>query len=554
MRIARLINREKRGRHFRGLCLLLPFFVFGGASHAFADISLIDPPNSETRYQTLPAQGGTLRSFTLNAGIDLSESYLTNVYGTAIPSEQKGDYYSRAALDLGLHDHTLRFSADATYTLAADYFMNESSRIRVTNYFNGLADAEIIPGHLFLDGRAFATPLYVSSLGALAPSGEALPGSASANVRDSYGYEAQPKLLFRLGDFAKSNLTAEYGAVYLVQPSGAPAPTPTPGFTPPPSNLSNFAITEDLSSGTDFNRMNWSLIGMDAEQSRSVGRLETREGLANLDYAVSREFWLLSTVGYQTFDASPPLIRNLNGLVAMGGVRFTLGPSFEASAKAGRQYNSPSYTGELHYEMTPTSAVVAAVTDTVTTPAARLLDNLNNLASTDAGTLVNSNDQFSSGAVSSFSTFDAVPVDDTSFDNVIARYRVAQASFLSEAERTHLSLTGFGVIRDDLSPVPGGTDLRQTSVGLAFLASRNLTPKTTATFQTMYTFQTILGGHDNIFSANGVIYYALAPEMSIYARAAYMQRQSSDSLVALSPENGNLSDAEFTIGIHRQLF
>ncbi len=164
-----------------------------------------------------------------------------------------------------------------------------------------------------------------------------------------------------------------------------PPPTPILRIDPSPFKFSAFAVTEDISNGTDFNRMNWDLIGSDAEQSRSVGGLETREGLANLKYAVSREFWLLSDgrISRHSMRARHSSAISM-GLVAMGGVRFTLGPAFDASVIAGRQYNSPSYTGELHYEMTPTSAVVAAVTDTVTTPAARLLDNLDNMASTDA--------------------------------------------------------------------------------------------------------------------------------------------------------------------------
>ena len=221
----------------------------------------------------------------------------------------------------------------------------------MTNNFNGLADAVIIPGNLFLDGRAFATPLYVSSLGSLAPADETLPGNASANVRDTYGYEAAPKLTFRLGDFAKSDLTAEYGAVYLVQPSDAPPPPTLPGLTPPPSNFSAYAISEIISNGISFNRLNWDLIGSDAEQSRSVGGLTTREGLADLKLCGEPGILAARKGGYETFDASPALSRNLDGPRGDGWVRFTLGPSFDATVMAGRQYNSPSYTGELHYEM-----------------------------------------------------------------------------------------------------------------------------------------------------------------------------------------------------------
>ena len=544
-----------KGRRYFGVrSLVLVLSVPCAISQAYAADSGDAPQGSETKYKSDPSGGGPSKAFTLNAGIDLSETYLTNVLGTAVPGDKKGDYDSRAALNLGLHEHTLRLSANATYTLSADYYLRNSSHLRVTNNFNGLADAVIIPGNLFFDARAFATPVYVSSLGSLAPVDETLPGNASANVRDTYGYEAAPKLTFRLGDFAKSDLTAEYGAVYLVQPSDAPPPTTLPGLTPPPSNLSAYAISEIISNGISFSRLNWDLIGSDAEQSRSVGGLTTREGLADLKFAVSREFWLLAKGGFESLDASPALSRNLDGPIAMGGIRYTLGPAFDATVMAGRQYNSPSYIANLHYEMSATSAIVATVTDTVTTPAERLLEGLDKMAATDQGTLVDSTDQLSGGVASSFSTFDAAPTDNTSFDNVIARYRVAEAALLYEGLRTHLSLTGFGVIRDDLSPVPAGTALRQTSIGLAFLASRDLTPKTSATFGTTYSFQTILGGHDSILNTNGEIRYALAPDMSLYARAAYLQRISSDSLVAISPLNGNVSDAQFTIGIHRVLF
>jgi uncharacterized protein (PEP-CTERM system associated) len=518
-----------------------------------ADASAAATQGAETKQRSTTASTATSRTFWLNLDLDLSETYLTNVLGSAVPNQQKGDYDSRARIDLGLHDHTERLTADVSYSLAADYFLQNSSHFRVTNNLNALADAIIIPGNLFLDARAFAAPVYVSSLGALAPSGATLPGNAG-NIRDTYGYEAQPKLTFRLGDFAKSDLTAQYGAAYLVQPSGAPAATPTPGLTPPPANISSFSITEGISNGSFFNRMNWDLSGSYADQSSSAIRLMTTAGLADLKYAVSREFQLLTKVGYETFDASPALTRNLNGIVAMGGVRFTLGPAFDGSILAGRQYNSPSYTGDLHYEMSPTSSIVAALKDTVTTPAARLLENLSNMAATDEGAIVDSSYLLSGGVPSTFSTFDDIPEDNTSFDNAIARYRTARATLLYETLRTHLSLTAFGTIKDDLSPVTTGTQTRQTSVGLTFLASRNLTPNTTATLGTTYSVQTILGGRDNIISFNGEIRYALAPDMSLYARAAYVQRLSSSSLVTISPFDGNVSDAQFTIGIRRLLF
>jgi hypothetical protein len=357
-----------------------------------------------------------------------------------------------------------------------------------------------------------------------------------------------------MGDIAKSDLTASYGAEFFLQQSGAPTETFSPLLEPPPSNMQAYAATEKISSGSYFGRSMWDVIASDKEQTRNAGGLADREGSVDYDYALTRQVVLLSTAGYEAFDATPPLTRNINGIVALGGVRIALGPAFEFQVRAGRQYNAASYTGNLHYEINPAMSLAGGISDTVTTPAHLLLDNLENLTATDQGTLYDNNYELSNDLQSAFSAFNTAFGLGSGLSNTIQRYQTAKLSLLYETSRTHLRLTGFGVEQDILSPLPFGIDPHEMTYGVTALASRDFTRRLTGTIDTTYSIEHIFSGHDDILNTGGSLSYKLNPLMSVYVRANYLTRLTSQSLITLSPEGGNLSTAEFRIGIQRQLF
>lgn len=501
--------------------------------------------------------GEVHRTFWFSGRVDLSETYTTNARGVASGEhdEDKGDFVTRGRLDLGLHERTARFIADVNYALSADYYARTDTPTRISNNLTALARAEVVPEHLFLAGRAFAQPIYISRLGALAASDRQLPGDAASVIRDTYGFDVDPQFTFLLGDFARSTLSAAYGMVFFEQPNGASENVPLPpDVLTPPQDTRTWMVSEKLSSGPFFQRLHWDLLVMNQEQSRDVGDFKQRTGLADASYAVARDVFVLGRVGYQSFDSSPELTRNLDGVIAMGGVRFTAGPTFDASILVGRMFNATSFIGNLHFEMSPRMAINGTLTDTVSTPGQSLLDSLNNLAASSEGEFYNTSYQLSPQTVSTFSDFDPVPIASGSFDNTISRYRRASISFLYEGERTHVRAMAFGSIRDILTPVEPNIDTEQKIIGANLAVERDILRSLKGIVEAGYSIQDIFGGQNRILHARGELAYSVTPETFLYLRGAYVRRQSSHELTDITPAAGDLSDTEITIGIRRILF
>jgi uncharacterized protein (PEP-CTERM system associated) len=501
------------------------------------------PPAKPGAPQAIPP------SFFLKINAELSETYTTNALGLTDAAKAVDDFDTRGSVHVALHEAVERFTADVDYRFSADYFARTSSSIQISNNLAGLADAVIFPEYVTFDTSFFAAPVFVSPLGAITSGGRPLPKGANSNIRDTYGYSAAPKLTFRLGDFASSTLTPSYSSVYFVRPAGASNVVPI-GGTPPPHS-STFSVVEQLISGDDFYRLHWSAVGTYTQTSHSALGLKESSGVAEIDYAVTRELYLLSNVGYQAYNAAVPLSKNLSGLVALGGVKWVYGTS-EASVRAGEQFNSASYLGEAHIEVSPSLTVAANLDDSISTPANQLLGNLSNLAATSSGSLYDTSDLLSQNNPASLGSFDPVSGGDFGFDNTISRYRAVRVSVLYDYLNTHFIFVAFGTRRNILSAVPAGESARQTNAGASLIGSRDLGPKLTVDLRLEYRNEQIfIAGHDNAINVGADAAYHLTPDVDLYFRADYVRRLSSATLTAALPPAGSLSDTSFTIGVRK---
>jgi hypothetical protein len=273
-----------------------------------------------------------------------------------------------------VHEHSRRLTLDANYNLYSSFYANGTEQTQISNYLQAIGSADVIPEHLDLNLRAFAQPVVTSNFGALTAGNRVIPGAYS----NSYGYIATPDLRFNLGDFATSNTMPSYGQVFFTEPAGTPPPITISGLTAP-LNTTLRSLTEMISSGPDFDRLNWKLVGLLSETAQLGSLFSEKSGIANLRYALDYEWSLLATGGYDAISDSIPLRSNLSGPVGLGGIGLTLGRDFSLQAEAGERYNSFSFEGSLRYELTPTSLITATAADYVQTPGGQLLNNLTGL-------------------------------------------------------------------------------------------------------------------------------------------------------------------------------
>ena len=531
-----------------------------------------------------PAAGGAGGGPTLRlsgrrftAAMGLTETYTTNALGITNGigianagggNYSGGDFITRLTLSLGAHDHTARFDGDLEYTLAGDAYARHPSYDGVYNYLNALGTATLIPERLVVRGSAFAAPILINGLGAIGAGNRPVAAGANSGIRDTYGYTISPDLMFRLGNFARSETTLNQSSIFFVQPGGASLSQTIPGSTAP-TELISYGASERLSSGIDFNRLNWALTAFAIKQTQSGADLSQATIRGDFRYAVSREVVFFTDLGYQSITSKQGLSQSVSGPSAFGGIQYTPSPNFEADASAGSQFNSPSYVGNLRYQFAAFTSLSASVTDTVSTPAGRLIGGLGQLGANAQGNFFNTNFQLNPttppGTVSGISAFNPAPPDGAAITPTIFRYRSAYVTLLHIADRTQYRLTAYRTVYDTLSTVPLGITLpggsisvpvtirsRGTSTGADLEISRNMTPHLTGSLDANYSVQDALGGQYRLFGVSLNFSYLMTPQMQTFLNAAYLHRDSNAALVAVSPFSGSLSDASIMIGISRQ--
>jgi uncharacterized protein (PEP-CTERM system associated) len=489
-------------------------------------------------------QGPPAPNFQLEANVNFSESYVTNASG--LPGATQIDYLSSVGGGVALHEHSRRLSLDANYSGQVDFYAKGTLPTQINNNLQLVGNLDVIHDHLTLGARAFAQPVVVSSLGILTADNRVVPNG----FQNSYGYYVNPEFQFKLANFAISETVPSFGQAFFTNPPGTQNFSLIPGLLGPQDTTSR-SVIEKVSSGTDFDRLNWNLVASFSETARAQSLLSEKAGLANLRYALGYEFSLLATGGYDAISNTIPLNRNISGPVALGGFALVFGNDFALQIEAGQKYNSPSLLANLHYNITSRFLLTASVNDSVQTPEGDLLNNLSNLTARPDGTL-GSADVLGNGSTSSLSSYSIQSPGNLSLDQNISRYQTAIISFTEEFGRNHASVSAFGTRRTILSGVFFGP-ARTDSYGTQILLGRDLTPLLSGTIGGTYSRNTELGGEAQIFQLQGGLSYSLSRQTRIYANAQYLERSSSAFLQSLSPFTGSLSDVRATIGISHQL-
>ena len=512
----------------------------GGASTSGTPSS---QPSSTTSLPTAAAPTGP--AFQWNASVSFSESYVTNAAGSSIASEP--DYLSSLGFASDLHEHSRRIMLDANYNLFTSFYAKGTEPTQISNNLLALADVDAIPEYLDVSLRAFAQPVVTSNFGALSAGNREIPGAYS----NSYGYIGTPDLKFNWGDFATFKTMPSYGQVFFTTPPGTSAANTLPGLSAL-ANTTLRSVTEQISSGTDFDRLNWKLVGLFSETDEQRNLLSEKSGIADGRYALSYEWSLLATAGYDAISDTVPLTRNISGPVALGGFGLTLGRDFSFQVEAGERYNNLSFDGNLRYDVTPTSLITASANDYVQTPQGQLLNNLTGLTALSNGTLTSANDVLQNGTASSLTPFNVQSPDIPMLGQFIARYQTANVSFVEDFERTRASISVWGTRQTFLTSGFTGPPTVD-SWYVQILASRNISPLLTATLGGSYGNNQEFGGQASTIEADGELDYSLSRSTRIFLRSAYIDRLSSNSLLAVSPLSGNLTDFQATLGISHAL-
>lgn len=562
-----LAGRQSRRNQLRyGAALVALATSLLATPMAFAQESPATPPAGEASAQTARGQAPANRQpvtrtatqtgvssfadsqipgFQLRAALNVSETYTTNSVGTS--SGVNGpDWITMVGLNLGLNEHSRRVSLDATYSGLVNYYAQGTQSTQFTNDLQAVGNVIAIPDYLNFIGRAFAQPVVVSNIGAQTANGVSANG-----FRNAYGYTVGPDITFHLGDFADSDTNVTYGATYFTNLAGSSGFTGIPGIAGP-ENTTRRSVSETLSSGTDFSRLNWSLVAGLNETDRPQGLFAERSGIATLRYAISPEIALLGTGGYDAISNTTALTRNVSGPVGMGGIELIFGEDFDLQLEAGQKYNDFSFFGALRWNLSSSALLSGSATDTITTPEGDMLNNLSNLTASSNGMLTSGANIYSSGLASSQGSFSAQPIGSLSYNQAITRIQRVDLNFADDFGRDHLIVNGFGMRLTQLSGIFFGPPVTN-SEGVQATFSHDLTRELSASIGGGYNNYEELGGNAGTYIINGQIAYSMSPNTQLYLRTDYLNRDSSANLQALSPFTGSYNDFRVTIGFTHTL-
>ena len=515
------------------------------------------PPPTTPAVDTVLATSATPAEprFLLDGAIDLSEGYTTNAGGQQNGSRNPSSF-TRGEADVGLHYKGPRLVADWNSSLSGYYYADAHDQNQLSNQLNLATKSVVVPDHLFFNANAFAAPISLSRVGSLSANQASVSNS---NNRQSYGYVAEPIYTMRLGDYAVSQTSLSQNSLFVGQPFTASTGTVVP--VAPDQTTRSTTVSEQISSSPYFGPLSWNLTGSYADTNQTAQDTthtnqsqQQTKGIVDLTYAVDRSFAVLGTAGYNDFESSVPLTKNVSGPTALAGVRFTYGPTFNLVAQAGVSNNFPTYRGSLYWSVTPTFSINGSLTDSISTPQGDVLNNLATLAASADGTFFNSQSfywQTQQQALSpQFATVSPVPTLGLALDNSINRDRNAQLGFVHQDERTQYGVSFFGDVRDRLDVITDGSSPRSWLYGVRLNASRQFRHDLTGYSGVSYSVASEFGGQDRIITVSGGLNYAMAKDLDCYVTAQYLQRQSSGQIILT--QNVPLSDLVTIVGIRRR--
>jgi uncharacterized protein (PEP-CTERM system associated) len=511
--------------------------------------------NSSDLSQGYPAaSAGTLQgpagpALLLNGAVDLAEGYDTNA-GSSLQGTSTGqpDTFTRGIGELGIHYGSRRLMLDAHYSLTGYYYNHFHSVDELQNRLNLTAKAVLVPDHLFLNFNAFAAPTTLSRVGPLSAN-QVSP--SNINNRNTYGYIAQPMFQMRLGEYAISQTSLSEDQVNFTQP--LPSNTsPTLPFVPAGNTTSTSAV-EQISSGPYFGRFKWDLTASYTDMQQTTQSTKDSQGTVDAAYAVDRVIAVLATAGYDQFKASVPLTQSLSGPIAIGGFRYSFGPTFSLVAGAGVKNNFPTYLGSLHWDATAMFKIDGSLTDSIGTAQGNILNNLSGLALSAEGVFSYPQSNYwqtlGQALFPQFGTVSPIPTLGLALDNSIDHDRTAQLAFVRQDpdQRTQYRLSFFSDTRNQLNvttqTIPSTSSLYGASLGATHKLRRDLTGYAGVTYSVANEF----GGQDRIITANAGLTYSMAKDLDCYVTGQYLQRESSGQIAGIVP----LTDAVAVIGIRR---
>lgn len=490
-----------------------------------------------------------IRGVRLQFGMGVDETLTDNAAGTAnggtlsansagtvstSAASKKGDLVSRFTPTIAAYDVTRRIQAGLTYSPSYEKFLNSSNLDRFDNTLLGTGKADLWDNRLTVNATGSISREIINAQGALAP--DAITTNQNQTTVQTYTFS--PTFVQPFGDFAVGQLRYLLGSTSTS--SGALAPA-----------LQN-QVTGSLTSGTEFNNLQWSVTLSDSEtdQGSTLNGGQTVNNIVNpttsaplsdktaqvgLNYALNRTITLLSGVGYEDISSSSSLLKT-SGPFGSFGIGLT-GSRLDLQVVYNLRYNTQFVSAQGTYNITEQLKAQVLYTESITTQQNLLINQALNLGLTPTGGFVNPVTGLP------FSATPSAAGINSGAGNFAIRDRNGQFILTGNYDRNIYAFTA----QQDVQSTDT-TDFNEKTLSLTGTYARDLTPKTNLNLAVSYVHlsQTSpTASRDDLYTASPSLSYDLGQGLTATAAYSFLYRKSSVS-------GQNLSANALTLGLHKQ--
>lgn len=237
---------------------------------------------------------------------------------------------------------------------------------------NSRGTVEVLEDFFFVDGNASVSQEVLTSEDSSSGSGD-----NNSNRETIQNYRLSPYVTNRLDDFARMETRYTLSQVFIDSDDA--------------SDTTTHEGEVSLNSGPDFTQFSWGLSLSASEATASDDDdVSRRDANFSLTYAVTREFFLIGSVGYQQFDDGDS-DNDVNDPTWRTAARWQPSSRTRVEVGYGQRDDEVSFDGSLRHNITPRSIISASYSEVLRTSQEALGRNFAVVAfDPETGQLVNS--------------------------------------------------------------------------------------------------------------------------------------------------------------------
>lgn len=451
----------------------------------------------------VPIQAGDPRApeIIIRPSIGINQGFTDNPRSTP---GMLADSISEFTPGLLVSADTPHLQGELIYGLDYLKYAHASDQDELTQNAIGYALGTIVPGSLYVDGRALISQLSTAGGSGFVTTPTALPAADRSQAMIT---SLTPIVRQSFGDFLDTELRYSFGMANFGSPS-LTGTVPAPSSSLADIQVNHVALSAAIGRGYGMAASRLTLDATDVS-SNSVAKSDEIRVFDDFEYRLTNRFALLARIGYETLQYDIARLR-FDGPIAKVGARAELAPDSVATLLYGRQDGIWSFEGRFRQQLTPSTAILGSYLRSVSSTQQELLNNLDSSRLDAFGTIVNNDTDLPGMADPGF----AYGLSD------IYRYQLFRLGLNSDIGRN--SFRVFGLLDHEASLT--NLTVNDTSRGILLEWFRSITPRLTGAVSFGYATHVVDTGRTVTADLN--LTYQISDSVTAFGRYEFVRQQS----------------------------